>query len=130
MALWQKRRRETGACGMNDTDEVSGQIQRTQNSCDEANQITHASFSFSVFLCFHTSFHTLEFSSHSAYSLVGFSQSLSASQQYFSLTTNQHQPGLSAQKPTNEHADCCMQYIVYRHIQAFYTILLSSIVGL
>ena len=50
MALWRKRRRETGACGMNGTDEVSGQIQRTQNSCDEANQITHASFSFSAIL--------------------------------------------------------------------------------
>jgi len=37
-------------------------------------------------------------------SLVGFSQGLSASQQCFSLTTNQHQPGLSAQKPTSEHA--------------------------
>ena len=32
-------------------------------------------------------------------------QGLSASQQYFSLTTNQHRPGLSAQKPTNERDD-------------------------
>jgi len=40
----------------------------------------------------------------SAYSFIGFSQSLSASQQCFLLTTDQHQPGLSAQKPTNEQA--------------------------
>jgi len=39
-----------------------------------------------------------------ACSLVGFSQGLSASQQCFSLTTSQHQLGLSAQKPTNEQA--------------------------
>ena len=39
-----------------------------------------------------------------ACSLVGFSQGLSASQQCFSLTINQHQSGLSAQKPTSEHA--------------------------
>ena len=38
-------------------------------------------------------------------SLVGFSQGLSASQQCFSLTTNQHQPGLSFQKPTSEQAE-------------------------
>ena len=36
--------------------------------------------------------------------LVGFSQDLSTSQQCFPLTTNQHQPGLSAQKPTSEKA--------------------------
>ena len=40
-----------------------------------------------------------------ACSLVGFSHGLSASQQCFSLTTNQHQPGLSAQKLTNEHTE-------------------------
>ena len=39
-------------------------------------------------------------------SLIGFSQGLLASQQCFSLTTNQHQPGLSAQKPTSEQAKC------------------------
>jgi len=37
-----------------------------------------------------------------ARSLVGFSQGLSASQYCFLLTINQHQPGLSAQKPTIE----------------------------
>ena len=37
-------------------------------------------------------------------SLVGFSQGLSASQQCFPLITNQHQPGLSAQKPSSEQA--------------------------
>jgi len=42
----------------------------------------------------------------SACSLIGFRQSLSASQQCFSLTTNPHQPNLSAQKPTSEHAVC------------------------
>ena len=41
----------------------------------------------------------------SAYSLVSFSQGLSAMVQYFPLRTNQHQPGLSAQKPTSEQAD-------------------------
>jgi len=41
----------------------------------------------------------------SACSFVGFSQGLSASQQYFPLTTNQHQPGLSAQKLTSEQAE-------------------------
>jgi len=41
----------------------------------------------------------------SAYSLVSFSQGLSAMVQYFLLRTNQHQPGLSAQKPTSEQAD-------------------------
>ena len=41
----------------------------------------------------------------SACSLVGFSHDLSASQQYFPLTTNQHQPDLSAQKPTSEQVD-------------------------
>ena len=39
---------------------------------------------------------------YSVSSLVGFRQGLSASQQYFPLTTNQHQPSLSAQKPTSE----------------------------
>ena len=39
-----------------------------------------------------------------ACSFVDSSQGLSVSQQYFSLTTNQHQPGLSTQKPTSEHA--------------------------
>jgi len=42
---------------------------------------------------------------YSACSLVGFSQGLSVMVQCFSLTTNQHQLGLSAQKPTSEHAD-------------------------
>jgi len=37
-------------------------------------------------------------------SFVGFSQSLSANQQCFPLTTNQHQPDLSAQKSTSEQA--------------------------
>ena len=37
-------------------------------------------------------------------SFVGFRQDLSASQQYFSLTTNQHQPSLAAQKPIDEQA--------------------------
>ena len=37
-------------------------------------------------------------------SLVGFNQGLSASQQCFPLTTNQHQPDLLAQKPTSEQA--------------------------
>jgi len=37
--------------------------------------------------------------------LVGSSQGLSASQQCFPLTTNQHQSGLSVQKPTSEQAD-------------------------
>ena len=40
----------------------------------------------------------------SACSLVGFSQDLSAMIQCFPLTANQHQPGLSTQKPTNEQA--------------------------
>jgi len=44
------------------------------------------------------------FLSQPACSLVDFSQSLSISQQCFSLTTNQHQPNLSAQKPTSEQA--------------------------
>ena len=35
----------------------------------------------------------------------GFSHDLSVGQQYFSLTTNQHQPDLSAPKPTSEQAD-------------------------
>ena len=42
---------------------------------------------------------------HTACSLDGFNKCLSASQQCFSLTTNQHQPDFSAQKPTSEHAD-------------------------
>jgi len=47
----------------------------------------------------------LEMCIPTACSLVGFSQGLSASQQCFPLTTNQHQPGLSAQKPTSEQAE-------------------------
>jgi len=43
--------------------------------------------------------------SQSDCSLVGFSQGLSVSQQCFSLTTNQHQSGLSAQKHTSEQAE-------------------------
>ena len=39
-----------------------------------------------------------------ACSLVGFSQGLSVSQPCFPLTTNQHQRGLSAHKPTSEQA--------------------------
>ena len=42
-------------------------------------------------------------------SLVGFSQCLSVSQQCFPLTINQHQPGLSAQKPTSEQTEYCCQ---------------------
>ena len=38
-------------------------------------------------------------------SFVDFSQSLSINQQCFSLTTNQHQSNLSAQKPTSEQVD-------------------------
>ena len=38
------------------------------------------------------------------FSLIGFSPRLSIMVQYFSLTTNQHQPALSAQKPTSEQA--------------------------
>jgi len=41
---------------------------------------------------------------HRILSAVGFSQGLSASQQCFSLTTNQHQPGLSARQTTSEQA--------------------------
>ena len=44
-------------------------------------------------------------STHQPCSLVSFSHGLSAMVQCFSLTTNQYQPGLSAQKPTNEQAD-------------------------
>jgi len=40
----------------------------------------------------------------SACSLVGFGQGLSTSQRCFPLTTNQHQPDLSAHKSTSEQA--------------------------
>jgi len=46
-----------------------------------------------------------QISYHPACSLVGFSQGLSANQQCFPLIINQHQSGLSAQKPTSEQAD-------------------------
>ena len=45
-----------------------------------------------------------------ACSLVGFSQGLSASQQCFPLTTNQHQPGLSVQKPSSEQTDWLLSF--------------------
>ena len=55
-----------------------------------------------------------------AYSLVGFRQSLSASQQCFSLTTNQHQSGLSVQKPTSEQAEYLKHGTpVIGHMEAF-----------
>ena len=44
---------------------------------------------------------TMMHQSFSEHSLVSFSQGLSASQQCFPLITNQHQPDLSVQKPTN-----------------------------
>jgi len=46
-----------------------------------------------------------EMFSRQACSLVGLSQDLSAMIQCFPLTTNQHQPGLSVQKPTSEQAE-------------------------
>jgi len=49
---------------------------------------------------------------YAACSLVGFSQGLSAIVQYFPLTTNQHQPSLSAQKPTSEQPDG-VRYFVF-----------------
>ena len=41
-------------------------------------------------------------------SFIGFSQDLSVSQQCFSLTINQHQSDLSAQKPTSEQVKCLL----------------------
>ena len=43
---------------------------------------------------------------YSACSFIGFSHGLSTRQQYFPLTTNQCQPGLSAQKPISDQVDC------------------------
>ena len=57
-------------------------------------------------LCYSVTCGTERIIVQSACSLVGFSQSLSDMIQYFSFTTNQHQPGLSAQKPTSEQAEC------------------------
>jgi len=47
--------------------------------------------------------------------VCGFSQGLSVMVQYFSLTTNQHQLDLSAQKPISEHAACDSQAYCLAH---------------
>jgi len=65
----------------------------------------------------------------SAYSLVGFSQDLSASQQCFPLTPNQHQPGLSAQKPTSEQAICVLLRYPTPYAAIFLKLLCKNVVG-
>jgi len=61
-------------------------------------------------------------SSNPACLLVGFSQDLSVMLHDFSLTINQHQPNLSAQKPTGDQTDPeyvgCVDILSHTHEKA------------